>query len=217
MEKLAQLFVIIVALVTQATSGFTQSNLGKAKLSRNTVNGDTLFMAGFGGEGAKANKKNKKKDVPIKLKPKLQWDRYVALKTSTKMMVGLRLTGDGDEETSEWLSVGKVKSKDNDFTAVAVVMQRAIIAEHGKRLFPLQVSKKSTCEWGYLEGEGDSREWKAVDVKAALVDAPAGIEKEIGFEGIPDPATGFYCTYDFGRLKVGEETSFNIGEQAALK
>lgn len=138
---LKQFFWIIVAFVLviqDTTSGFThQSGLtvGKAKLSRNTD--DALFMAGFGGGGnksTKGNKKNKKRGIPIKLKPKLQWDRYAALKTSAKMMVGIRLTSDDKEdgkedESSEWLSVGKVKSKDDEFTAVAVAMQRAIIAE----------------------------------------------------------------------------------------
>eukprot|EP00526_Cylindrotheca_closterium_P024106 CAMPEP_0113628170 /NCGR_PEP_ID=MMETSP0017_2-20120614/14596_1 /TAXON_ID=2856 /ORGANISM="Cylindrotheca closterium" /LENGTH=187 /DNA_ID=CAMNT_0000538465 /DNA_START=139 /DNA_END=702 /DNA_ORIENTATION=- /assembly_acc=CAM_ASM_000147 len=167
---------------------------------------NALFMAGFGG-GAKSSAKGKNKKTPIKLKPKLQWDRYAALKTSTRVVVGIRLVG---EESAEWLSVGKVKSKDNEFTAAAVAIQRAIIAEHGKRLYPLQVSKKSTVEWGYMmQGDGDDDgEWTAIDVKAALADAPEGLEKDIGFEGTGDPATGFYCVYDNGRLKVGDETSF---------
>ena len=29
---------------------------------------------------------------------------------------------------------------------------------------------------------------------------PDGIEKLIGFEGRPDPATGFYCMYNEGKL-----------------
>lgn len=79
--------------------------------------------------------------------------------------------------------------------------------KHGKRLYPLQVSKKSTVEWGYTTDEDDGK-WTVVDVKAALAEAPDGFEKDVGFEGIPDPATGFYCVYDNGKLKVGEETSF---------
>lgn len=31
-------------------------------------------------------------------------------------------------------------------------------------------------------------------------DAPAGIEKKIGFEGLPDKSSGFYCYYHEGRL-----------------
>lgn len=64
-----------------------------------------------------------------------------------------------------------------------------------------------TCEWGYLDS-GDE-DWKAVDVKTVMKDASAdGIEKSIGFEGKPDPASGFYCVYDNGKLKLGEESSF---------
>jgi hypothetical protein len=36
--------------------------------------------------------------------------------------------------------------------------------------------------------------------KSATKDIPAGVEKIIGFEGIPDPATGFYCNYKGGTL-----------------
>ncbi len=32
--------------------------------------------------------------------------------------------------------------------------------------------------------------------------APEGVEKLIGFEGRPDPASGFYCVFDNGRLKA---------------
>lgn len=60
------------------------------------------------------------------------------------------------------------------------------------------------CEWGYLV---DST-WKVVNIKETLVHDTHGIEKEIGFEGTPDPATGFYCIYDGGKLRLGEETSF---------
>jgi hypothetical protein len=62
-------------------------------------------------------------------------------------------------------------------------------------------------EWACKESEKD--EWSVVD-KSILDGAtlPEGIEKMIGFEGTPDPATGFYCIYDGGKLKVGEESSF---------
>ena len=60
------------------------------------------------------------------------------------------------------------------------------------------------CEWGYLV---DST-WKVVNIKETLVNDTDGMEKEIGFEGTPDPATGFYCIYDGGKLRLGEETSF---------
>ena len=50
--------------------------------------------------------------------------------------------------------------------------------------------------------------WKVVNIKETLVNDTDGIEKDIGFEGTPDPATGFYCIYDGGKLRLGEETSF---------
>ena len=47
-----------------------------------------------------------------------------------------------------------------------------------------------------------------MNIKETLVHDTDGLEKEIGFEGTPDPATGFYCIYDGGKLRLGEETSF---------
>jgi hypothetical protein len=57
-------------------------------------------------------------------------------------------------------------------------------------------------EWAYTESSEGEVDWKVVDSKAVLEDAniPDGIEKLVGFEGQPDPATGFYCQYDGGRL-----------------
>ncbi|KAL3921311.1 MAG: hypothetical protein SGARI_006711 [Bacillariaceae sp.] len=78
--------------------------------------------------------------------------------------------------------------------------------QHAKRLYPLQVSAKKPIEWGYYN-DGDDQ-WKVVD-KAILNDNTVeGLEKMVGFEGRPDPASGFYCVYDGGRLKLGDESSF---------
>jgi hypothetical protein len=72
------------------------------------------------------------------------------------------------------------------------------------------VSNKKTLEWGYYKDDGE--EWVVVD-KSVLDDESNqtdGLEKLIGFEGRPDPATGFYCVYGEGALltKLGDETSF---------
>lgn len=47
-------------------------------------------------------------------------------------------------------------------------------------------------EWGYANDSDGGVAWVAVD-KSVLDDAADGVEKLIGFEGTPDPATGFYC------------------------
>ena len=44
--------------------------------------------------------------------------------------------------------------------------------------------------------------------KSVVEGAPDSIEKLIGFEGRPDPSTGFYCVYDNGRLQ-GEKSTIN--------
>jgi len=66
--------------------------------------------------------------------------------------------------------------------------------QHAKRLYPLQISPKVPVEWGYaaVSNDDESTTWSSVD-KSILSEAPEGIEKMIGFEGKPDPSTGFYC------------------------
>jgi hypothetical protein len=77
-----------------------------------------LMMAGFG-----ASKEPLKKE--IKLKPKAQCDRYASLKKELIVRVAVRVVRDGED----WLEVGRVRSKDNQYTEIAVARQRAIIAD----------------------------------------------------------------------------------------
>jgi hypothetical protein len=53
-------------------------------------------------------------------------------------------------------------------------------------------------EWAY-QGDADNKTWVAVS-KDVVQGAPEGVEKKIGFEGTPDPFSGYYCSYDGGRL-----------------
>eukprot|EP00565_Helicotheca_tamesis_P006422 CAMPEP_0185730062 /NCGR_PEP_ID=MMETSP1171-20130828/8314_1 /TAXON_ID=374046 /ORGANISM="Helicotheca tamensis, Strain CCMP826" /LENGTH=238 /DNA_ID=CAMNT_0028399045 /DNA_START=111 /DNA_END=827 /DNA_ORIENTATION=+ len=178
-----------------------------------TTTSSTLFLAGFGGGGGGA--KNKKKKGKSKsssgaappLKPKAQWDRYYDLKKYTVVPVAVRVIG-GDDD-GEWLEVGRIKSENDEYTEIAVARQKALIAEHSKRLYPLQVLPKDRVEWAYYktsdaDGDDDSGEWIPLD-KDAGKDAPEGIEKKIGFEGKADPKTGFYCHYNAGRLVDRED------------
>lgn len=95
--------------------------------------------------------------------------------------------------------MGRVKSEGDEFTEVAVAMQRGLIVEHAKRLLPLQVKPKDLVEWGYKASDSDDDEWSLVD-KSVVDDGPKGVEKKVGFEGTPDPNSGFYCHYSGGRL-----------------
>lgn len=167
-----------------------------------------LSMAGFGGGGGGggASKKNKKAAKPLpKLKAKTQWDRYADLKQCKKIVVGVKLSG--NEEEAEWLEVGKVRSENDEHTLVAIARQRALIADHAKRLYPVKVPANSVLEWGYFMegGDGESGSWETVD-KAIGTDAPKGIEKKFGFEGISDKASGYYCYYSEGRVVERGET-----------
>lgn len=150
------------------------------------------MMAGFGASSMKGSKSGKE----AKLKPKSQWDRYGSLKKAKIVRVAVRVIG----SDNDWLEIGRFKSKDDLNTGIAVAKQRVLIADHAKRLFPLKVLQKDKVEWAYWN-ENDESEgvWAGVD-KSVLDEAPAAIEKQIGFEGRPDPTTGFYCHYKDGKI-----------------
>jgi len=104
---------------------------------------------------------------------------------------------EGGEGFGPWLDVGMIKSEGDEFTEVAVALQKGIISEHAKRLHPLQFLPKDKVEWGYASNTSDdddnseSNGYIAIDRKMAL--PPPGTEKKIGFQGNADP-TGYYAS-----------------------
>lgn len=184
----------------------------------------TALYAGFGGGGAsskKGGKKGKKSSSSVStamapLKPKKQWDYYTSdkLKGETRVAVGVRVLDDSEESgenTNPWLTVGYVKSMESKHSVYALLRQRALVAEHAKRLFPLKIKSNARVEWGYVveesEGEEEKVEWVVVNTKEFdSLEVPAGAEKSIGFEGFCDIGTGFYCQYHEGKL-VSESLS----------
>lgn len=196
-----QLFLVSCILLVSISSAFVplsavwSTHHRQRAGSNNNVNPTpsssplvVVYMAGF----ASADGVNKKKKE-MKLKPKQQWDRFTSLKKETSVLVAVRVVGQ-----EEWLEVGRVKSKDNSNIEAAVAKQRVIIAEHSRRLFPLQVAKDAKVEWAFRQTDPEEQ-WVVVD-KSVLDGSPEGIEKDMGFEGRPDPASGFYCLYNRGRL-----------------
>ena len=129
-----------ISLFTASASAFAPS--------RPTFSSSSLSMAGFGassGGGGMSKKKKGKTSKPTKnnnspiLKPKSQWDRYGSLKKATAVRVAARVANDG-QNAGEWYEIGRIKSEGDEFAEAAVALQRGIIAEHAKRLHPLQVS-----------------------------------------------------------------------------
>mmetsp|Transcript_15494 Transcript_15494/g.26242 ORF Transcript_15494/g.26242 Transcript_15494/m.26242 type:complete len:223 (-) Transcript_15494:57-725(-) len=201
MSRLLSLIVFSTLQTTNLVVGFavhplheagTRNSAKALGVSPPSLLSTRLQMAGFGGGG---DDKKKKK---TKLKPKQQWDRYCNMKKEKRVRVAVRVLGDGEETPGDWLEVGRVRSKDSAFTRMAVVRQKAIIADHARRLFPLQVKPKDNIEWAFWQEEPEEI-WVVVE-NSALDGAPSGLEKQIGFEGRPDPASGFYCLYNEGRL-----------------
>lgn len=64
-----------------------------------------------------------------------------------------------------------------------------IYIQHARRLFPLKLTMKDTIEWGY-NTEKEGSDWTVLDknIENNEID-----DKKIGFEGTPDPKTGYYC------------------------
>jgi hypothetical protein len=170
------------------------------------------LLAGFG----KSSEKNKKKAASSStaaLKPKSQWDRFKDFKQSTAIRVAVR------KINGAWMEVGRIKAKEDTLDAqiAAVTLQRALIAEHAKRLYPLQILNKDKIEWGYAASTSSSEddEFIAINVKQVKFD---GFDpKSVGFEGTPDPVTGYYCHYENGimgakAVNVDKSTNTEKGE-----
>jgi len=218
-------------------NGFVTRAPGNSKYLSSS---SSVLYAGFGGGGGEAsnnknNNKKKKKKInktdTNKMKPKVQWDRYLEFKYEPKIAVAVQIIADDDADATdggEWLNVGCVKSKDSKYTSQAVFRQRGIIAEHAKRLHPIQLAtngkQQVNLRWAYYdfsttttttsekkdEDENDDTEeeeghWMIVDKKSTTISGTTeadvvGLEKLIGFMGRPDPVTGFYCQYEGGRI-----------------
>jgi hypothetical protein len=191
MQQCYVLLFILVASTDAFMIGPGASIVQRRGSATTFTSTSSLQMAGFGA----APKKDKKKKSNV-LKPKQQWDRFVALKNSESIPVAVGVVDPTVETTStsdsqiEWLQVGLVRSKDNAFTEEAVMRQRLLISEHARRCYPHKIQAKDTLGYSYLNksdqlmvvGKGV---WGEVKM-------PADIEKDCGFVGIPDK-TGFYA------------------------
>jgi hypothetical protein len=159
-------------------------------LARTFTSTSSLQMAGFGAAPKKGDKKKSKE-----LKPKQQWDRYLALKTSEGFAVAVRVVASTPSPTSDdligWMQVGIVKSEGNAYTEEAVMRQRPLIAEHARRVYPLKVLAKDKLEWAYLNKEDQLVVVGKSEALWHTAEMPADIEKMIGFVGMPDKS-GLY-------------------------
>jgi hypothetical protein len=191
MQQCVLLVLIFVASTDAFMIGPGASLVQRRGLTTTFTSTSSLQMAGF---GAAPKKDGKKKSES--LKPKKQWDRYLALKTSEGFAVAVRVVVDASASTStsdadkiEWMQVGIVRSKGNAYTEEAVMRQRLIIAEHARRVYPTKIFVKDTLEWAYL----NKNDQLMVVGKSLFgnLEMPADIEKMIGFVGLPDKS-GFY-------------------------
>jgi hypothetical protein len=196
MKQCVLLFILVASADAFMISPGASQRRGLATTFTSTV---SLQMAGF---GAAPKKGDKKKSVVLKAKQ--QWDRYLALKKSESFAVAVKIADAPMTSSSDgllgWLQVGIVRSKDNAYTEEAVTRQRLLIAEHARRCYPLQVLAKDKLEWAYLNKEDQLIVIGKNDHPWHTAEMPDGIEKMIGFVGVPDKS-GFYA-----KSREGEST-----------
>jgi hypothetical protein len=107
----------LCSLVLSTTTAFSPIVLTHQRSS-------VLWGGGFGDAAASANKKE------VKLKPKQQWDRYIALKKEPSIPVGVRVVASSSEaDDANWLEVGAIKRQPEISIDVAVARQRALLVE----------------------------------------------------------------------------------------
>ncbi|GMH87760.1 hypothetical protein TrVE_jg2824 [Triparma verrucosa] len=167
-----------------------------------TLVASTSALAGFGAGGA-----SKK----ATLKPKSQWDKYLKLRGKVKKEgrvagvafaeVAVRFEGE------DWSPVGFVGA-DGVSVEAAATRQKRLIAEHAQRIYPAMraTGETSALQWGLksITAFVDNKPEATSDEFVALSKIDEDVsEKKVGFEGIPDPTTGYYCMYSSGKL-MGE-------------
>ena len=130
-----QLITVAFPLLFTTASAFVAQPIQRTSCLRPLLTRNTrftsLFMAGFGGAGSskKGGKKGSKKDsLTLKLKPRAQWEKYKNLKTATSIKVAVRVANEGSE-VGQWFDIGMIKSEGDEFTEVAVALQKGIIVE----------------------------------------------------------------------------------------
>mmetsp|Transcript_3099 Transcript_3099/g.3580 ORF Transcript_3099/g.3580 Transcript_3099/m.3580 type:complete len:236 (-) Transcript_3099:29-736(-) len=171
-----------------------------------------LQMAGFGASSKKGKASKKDSGNTKKLKPRQQWDRFISddLKTSDSVRVAVRVVPvPASLSPDKWFEVGEIKSKDNAYTEASVIRHRMLIADHARRMFPLQILANDKLDWGYsyssdTENRDAECEWK---IAGKIENMPGDIDKMIGFKGLPDP-TGFYSSAAITSMNT-DQTGYN--------
>lgn len=113
------------------------------------------------------------------------------------------------DAAAPWKPTGRICVLPGVSPLGAAMRQKALIEEHGKRIHialavevgkaPLQVGVRPAPE----------AEFEPLGKKSA--DVPEVSDEEIGFEGTPDPASGYYCSYKDGRIANFEYESAQQG------
>ncbi|GMI48561.1 hypothetical protein TrCOL_g522 [Triparma columacea] len=154
-------------------------------------------LAGFGASSSK------KKST---LRPKNQWDRYIKLRNLYKkdptcgvsfssVAISLPLS------PPSFLPVGTVGSTPGTPIGSAVGSQKRLIVEHAIRLHPGKITISNSKDVIYGISSIGSTSYTTLSTS----DMVKVEEKEVGFEGVCDPGTGFFCKYDGGKIVNGAD------------
>jgi hypothetical protein len=115
---------------------------------------------------------------------KSQWEAYMQLSSqgATAAAVAVR-----KDDSSEWKPVGHVCVTNGGGTTAAAARQRALIAEHGKRVhLALKALGKAPVQVGVRVAVGTTTAYAVVGKEDDTL--PDGVQ--CGFEGVADASTG---------------------------
>ena len=112
------------------------------------------------------------------------------------------------EKGRGWERCGFVAAEAGFTAEQSATRQKRLIGEHAVRLYPRLQADSVELEFGLrtVEGFVDNEPKEDGECDFAIMgkcDSDKVSEKKIGFEGIADAATGYYCLYDGGKVKAG--------------
>lgn len=194
-----EIFRLAGLLLWLSLTVFTEAFVVPNNHQRALASSGSLQMAGFGASSKKGKSNQKDRSSTTakkKIKPRQQWDNFISddLKTSDSVRVAVRVVSSSSPDN--WFEAGAIKSKDNAYTEASVIRHRMLIADHAKRLYPLQILPNDKLEWGYSYSKSDIEESDSVcewKIAGKVEVMPDDIDKMIGFKGLPDPS-GFYSS-----------------------
>ncbi|GMI61108.1 hypothetical protein ScalyP_jg2087 [Parmales sp. scaly parma] len=146
-----------------------------------------------------------KKAAP--LKPKAMWDRYLSL-TKVPLAGDVKVANVAVQFENKWFRTGSVCFQSACSLDYALMRSKRLVAEHARRLYPVEIPKDYEASLGVnfenLSKGETTVNWEQFSSQISKEVFEETISKDLdhclGFEGVEDPKSGYYCLYDKGKL-----------------